>query len=101
MFTFDRATARGTRDYTMVAVLLGYGLRRADLAAVQVADLQQREEHRVFADLIGKGGHIRTVPIPDWAAAAVHAWLTDAVITEGRVPCDQQSMSDCVRGLQR
>ena len=39
----------------------------------------------MFADLIGKGGHIRTVPIPDWVAAAVHAWLTEAVITEGAV----------------
>jgi integrase len=64
---FDRAALRGERDYAMVAVLLGCGLRRAELAAGQVADLQQREEHWVFADLIGKGGHIRTVPIPDWS----------------------------------
>jgi site-specific recombinase XerD len=56
--SFDRAALRGKRDYAMVAVLLGCGLRRAELAAVQVADLQQREEHWVFADLIGKGGHI-------------------------------------------
>jgi integrase len=83
--TFDWSIVRGKRDYAMVAVLLGCGLRRAELAAVQVADLQQREEHWVFADLIGKGGHIRTVPIPDWVAAAVHAWLTEAVITEGAV----------------
>jgi hypothetical protein len=27
--------------------------------------LQQQEEHRVFADLIGKGRHIRTVTISD------------------------------------
>jgi integrase len=39
----------------MVAVLLGCGLRRSELAAVQVEDVQQREEHWVFADLIGKG----------------------------------------------
>jgi integrase len=57
---FDRTALRGKRDYAMVAVLLGCGLRRAELAAAQVADLQQREEHWVFADLIGKGGHIRT-----------------------------------------
>jgi predicted cobalt transporter CbtA len=46
---------RGKRDYAMVAALLGCGLRRAELPAAQVADLQQREEHWVFADLIGKG----------------------------------------------
>src|SRR5919197_1291806 len=26
--------------------------------------LEQREEHWVIADLVGKGGHVRTVPIP-------------------------------------
>jgi integrase len=69
----------------MAAILLGCGLRRAELAAAQVEDLQQREEHWVFADLIGKGGHIRTVPIPDWVAEAVRVWLTEAGLTEGAV----------------
>jgi site-specific recombinase XerD len=58
-------TLRHKRDYAVIAVLLGCGLRRAELAAVTMQDLQQREEHWVFADLIGKGGHIRTVPISD------------------------------------
>jgi integrase len=49
----------------MVAVLLGCGLRRAELSSAKVKDLQRREEHWVFADLIGKGGHVRTVPVPD------------------------------------
>ena len=39
----------------------------------------------MFADLIGKGGHIRTVPIPDWVAEAVGAWLGEAGVTEGAV----------------
>jgi len=82
---FDRAALRGKRDYAMVAVLLGCGLRRAELAAAQVADLQQREEHWVFADLIGKGGHIRTVPIPDWVAESVAVWLSEAAVTDGAV----------------
>jgi integrase len=82
---FDRRSLRGERDYAMVAVLLGCGLRRAELAAAQVRDLQQREGHWVFADLIGKGGHIRTVPIPDWVADAVRVWLAEAGVTEGAV----------------
>ena len=69
----------------MVAVLLGCGLRGAELAAAQVADLQQREEHWVFADLIEKGGHIRTVPMPDCDAEALAVWLTEAAVTEGAV----------------
>ncbi len=43
--TFDRTSLRGKRDYAMVAVLLGCGFRRAELAATQVQDVQQREDH--------------------------------------------------------
>jgi integrase len=67
----------------MVAVLPGCGLRRAELAAISVGDLQSREEHLVFADLIGKSGHVRTVPVPDWVGSAIQAWLTDAAVTAG------------------
>lgn len=42
---FDRNTLRGGRDYAIVAVLLGCGLRRAEVAALGVLDLQQRGEH--------------------------------------------------------
>ena len=47
--------------------------------------MQQREEHRVIADLVGKAGHVRTVPIQGWVKAAVDAWTTAAAITHGRV----------------
>lgn len=80
---FDRTTLRGKRDYAMIAVSLGCGLRRAELAAVTLADLQRREEHWVFADLIGKGGDVRTVPVPDWVGSAIQAWLTAAAVTAG------------------
>jgi hypothetical protein len=46
----------------MVAMLIGCGLRRAELLALQLESIQQREEQ--IADLVGKGGHVRTVPIP-------------------------------------
>ena len=38
---------------------MGCGLRRAELTALRVEDIQQREEHWVIADLVGKGGHIK------------------------------------------
>lgn len=81
---FDRTTLGGKRDYAMIAVLLGCGLGRAELAAVTLADLQRREEHRVFAaDLIGKGGHVRTISVPDWVGSAIQGWLTAAAVTAG------------------
>lgn len=38
---------------------------------VKVEDLQLREVHWVLADLVGKGGHVSTVPIPGWVGSAV------------------------------
>jgi site-specific recombinase XerD len=83
LHAFDRATVRGLRDHAMVAILIGCGLRRAELATVTVGDLQRREEHWVFADLIGKGGHVRTVPVPDWVGSAIQAWVAAAGVTAG------------------
>jgi site-specific recombinase XerD len=54
-------TLKGKRDRAILAVLLGCGLRRRELADLDFAHLQQREEHWAIVDLIGKGGHIRTV----------------------------------------
>jgi hypothetical protein len=77
------STPHALRDHAMVAMLIGCGLRRAELLALTLESIQQREEHWVIADLVGKGGHVRTVPIPGWVKAAVDAW-TDAVnITHG------------------
>src|SRR6202051_5092759 len=36
-------------------------------------------------DLIGKGGHIRTVPIPEWVKAALDQWTAAAGVREGRI----------------
>ena len=82
---FDSGCLRGKRDYAMIAVLLGCGLRRAEAAALAVETLQQREEHWVIADLVGKGGHVRTVPVPSWVKAAVDDWLNAAEVTSGPV----------------
>src|SRR5664280_3931576 len=47
--------------------------------------IQVREEHWVIADLKGKAGHIRTVPVPQWVKAAVDVWSTAAGIAKGTV----------------
>ena len=46
----------------MVALLLGCGLRRSEVLALELQSVQQRHEHRVIDDLLGKAGHVRTVP---------------------------------------
>ena len=63
-------------------MLIGCGLRRGELLALPVDAIQLREEHWVIADLLGKAGHIRTVPIPKWVKEAVDAWKEASGITE-------------------
>ena len=43
------STARELRDHAMVAMLIGCGLRRAELLALSIESIQQREEHQVGA----------------------------------------------------
>jgi len=54
-----------------------------EAAALKIEDLQLREGHWVLADLNGKGGHIRTVPVPDWVKTAIDQWAIPASIISG------------------
>jgi len=81
--TTGGTSLRAKRDYAALAILLGCGLRRAELTALRVEDIQQREEHWVIADLVGKGGHIRTIPVPDWVKTGIDAWTAASGISIG------------------
>jgi site-specific recombinase XerD len=81
----DTRTLKGKRDRAMLAVLLGCGLRRSELTELTLDHLQRREEHWAIVDLVGKGGHIRTVPVPNWVKQAVDDWLFAARVKEGRI----------------
>jgi site-specific recombinase XerD len=78
-------SVRGKRDRAILALLIGCGLRRAELVGLGTKDFQVREEQWVIADLIGKGKHIRTVPVPVWAKRAVDEWTTAAGINGGAI----------------
>jgi integrase len=47
--------------------------------------LQQREGHWAIVDLSGNGGHVRTVPVPDWVYRELSTWTEAAGIHSGRV----------------
>jgi integrase len=81
----DQTTAKGKRNYAMLAVLLGCGLRRSELINLTVGHLQQRDDHWAIIDLYGKGGHVRTVPVPAWVKVAIDSWLAIAGIEHGPV----------------
>lgn len=74
----DTATLKGLRDRAVLAVMLGCGLRRSEVAGLTYGHLAQRDGRWVIVDLIGKGNRTRTVPVPAWAKAAVDAWTAAA-----------------------
>jgi site-specific recombinase XerD len=76
---------RAKRDYAMLAMLFGCGFRRSELVGLELDEVQMRQGHWAVVDLIGKGGHIRTVPIPQWVKAALDQWIVAAKVTEGRI----------------
>jgi site-specific recombinase XerD len=83
--TPDDHRLKGKRDRAMLCLLLACGLRRHELVGLRVDDLQKREDHWALVDLVGKAGHVRTVPIPDWVRQELDNWLTSAGIERGKI----------------
>ena len=81
----DVATAKGLRDRAILAVLLGCGLRRSEVANLTVGRVQQRDGRWCIVDLLGKHGRVRTVPMPTWTKVAIDAWTSAAGVCVGPV----------------
>jgi site-specific recombinase XerD len=81
----DVTTKKGLRDRAMLAVLLGCGLRRSEVAALTLKHIQQRDNRWCIVDLVGKHGRVRTIPMPTWVKSAIDAWTTAGELTEGYV----------------
>src|SRR5215469_14576824 len=78
-------TLKGKRDRAILAVLLGCGLRRRELTDLTFDHIQRREDHWAIVDLVGKAGHVRTVPMPDWVKEILDHWLSAADIKQGKL----------------
>ena len=81
----DVTTLRGLRDRAILAVLLGCGLRRSEVAALTFAHIQQRDGRWCIVDLVGKHGRVRTTPMPNWVKVAIDAWTAPTGIADGHV----------------
>jgi site-specific recombinase XerD len=56
-----------------------------ELTELTLGHLQRREDHWTILDLVGKAGHVRTIPVPDWVKGTIDAWLIAASIVDGRL----------------
>jgi site-specific recombinase XerD len=97
----SQATNKGRRDRALLALLVGCGLRRQELAGLDVEDIQQRDGRWCVVDLAGKGKRIRTVPMPSWAKAAVDNWLAAAGFSAGLLLGSEQRGPDYGAGNER
>jgi integrase len=81
----DAQRLKERRDRALLALLLAYGLRRHEAVTSTLDHLQQREEHWAIVDLTGKGGRVRTVPVPDWVRTELDDWLAAGAIDRGKL----------------
>jgi site-specific recombinase XerD len=81
----EARTLKGLRDRALLAVLIGCGLRRSEAAGLAFAHVQQRDGRWVLVDLIGKRDKIRSVPMPNWAKAAIDSWSRASEVAKGLV----------------
>jgi site-specific recombinase XerD len=81
----DTATVKGLRDRAILAVLLGCGLRRSEVAALTFAHVQERYGRWCIVDLVGKHSRVRTVPMPTWVKVAIDAWTSASGVGDGRI----------------
>ena len=79
----NAARASNYRDYVMLAVMAGCGLREAEVVGIRIGDLREADQGQVFLRVLGKGDKVRNVPIsPDlWRLVQRYVLLTERSFT--------------------
>ncbi len=77
------ARASNYRDYVMLAVMAGCGLREAEVVGIRIGDFREAAEGQIFLRVLGKGDKVRNVPIsPDlWRLVQRYVLLTERSFT--------------------
>ncbi len=81
----DSGTVKGKRDRALLAVFVGCGLRRSEVASLTFGHIEQRDGRWAIVDMIGKGSRVRSVAMPAWCKARIDAWAKAAGIDGGHV----------------
>jgi integrase/recombinase XerD len=79
----NAARASNYRDYVMLAVMAGCGLREAEVVVLRIGDFREVAVDQVVLRVLGKGGKIRNVSIsPDlWRLIQRYVLLTERSFT--------------------
>jgi integrase/recombinase XerD len=79
----NAARASNYRDYVMLAVMAGCGLREAEVVGIRIGDFREAGADQVFLRVLGKGDKVRNVPIsPDlWRLVQRYVLLTERSFT--------------------
>ncbi|MFQ5401633.1 MAG: tyrosine-type recombinase/integrase [Anaerolineae bacterium] len=76
---------KAIRDQAILAVMIGTGLRRSEVAGLTWEMIQQRDGRWAIIDLVGKRGRVRSVGIPPWVKVAMDRWGQASGGYHGRV----------------
>ncbi len=76
---------KAIRDQAVLAVMVGAGLRRSEVANLTWEHIQQRDGRWAIIDLVGKRSRVRSIGIPPWVKVALDRWAQTAGIHDGRV----------------
>lgn len=83
----DRTTLRGLRDFAMIRLMLGTGLREAEVADLEVRDLYcEYEGYPALEVRSGKGKKQRMVlygVLYEWVLGPVEDWLSNVGVEDG------------------
>lgn len=79
----DRGTMWGMRDYAVMCLLFGAGLRKDEVLRVEVGDIRSQNEETYVHVSRAKNGKDRDVNVADWAAEGLWDWAR--LVGEGRL----------------
>lgn len=104
--TFDRSTATGKRDYAITRCLLDLGLRRTEVARLQLEDIDWRDG---TLSLHAKAKRIDVLPLPEATGRAIAVYLQDGrphttrreIFVRHRPPINGPAGPDIIRNAVR
>lgn len=76
---------KAVRDQAILAVMVGTGLRRFEVADLTWEHVQQRDGRWAIINLVGKRGRVRSIGIPPWVKVALDGWVQASRVSSGRI----------------